>query len=103
MTQGFTHNLGDRVKDIITGQVGIVTSRSEHIFGCNRYWVEPQEIKDGKPIEGRWFDEEAIELVLAGAVKAPRYARVVVAEERQLSRAGGPTSQPPSHSGSGSR
>ncbi len=94
----FRHNLGDRVKDVISGQTGIVTSRSEHLFGCNRYWIEPQELKDGKPVEGRWLDEESIETQEAGVVKRSQYARVVVPAERAepLRRAGGPTSQPSS-------
>lgn len=100
----FQHNLGDRVKDRISGFSGIVVSRSEAIFGCNRYWVEPEQMHDGKPIDGRWFDEESIEVIQAGAVVRPTYARVVVAPVEAAApqrRAGGPSNQPASH-GSGS-
>lgn len=96
----FKHNLGDRVKDRVTSQAGIITARSEHLFGCNRYWIEPQELKDGKPVEGRWLDEESITLEVAGAIERSTYARVVVPVEQAapLRRAGGPTSQPSSAS-----
>jgi hypothetical protein len=96
----FKHNLGDRVKDYVSGMVGVITSRGEHLFGCNRYWVEPQELKDGKPVEGKWFDEESIELVEAGVIKRTEYARVAVPAVAEVPsrRAGGPTTQPSSAS-----
>lgn len=53
----FTIELGSIVKSNISGYKGMVTSRSEHINGCNRYWVMPQVDKDGKLHEGYWFDE----------------------------------------------
>jgi hypothetical protein len=94
----FRFDHGDKVKDRISGLVGIVGTRADHLFGCNRYWVEPQELKDGKPVEGRWFDEDAIEIVEAGVIKAKRYR--VYEEEPQavqpLRRAGGPADQPSS-------
>jgi hypothetical protein len=56
--------LGNKVKDNITGFVGIAVGRTTWLFGCNRIAVEPQELKDGKPIEAQWFDEQRIELVV---------------------------------------
>ncbi len=98
MQQVFRHNLGDRVRDRITGQVGIVTSRSEHLFGCARYWIEPQDLKDGKPIDGRWLDEDCIDVVEASVIK-PRFVRVMAADavsSAPLERTGGPSNQPSS-------
>ena len=93
----FTFNLGDKVRDRITGQVGIISSRTEHLFSCARYWIDPQELKDGKPVEGRWIDEDAMELVHAGAIVRKRYR---VYEEdtsvQPLRKAGGPSDQPSS-------
>ena len=53
----FTIELGVQVKSNINGRKGKVTSRSEHINGCNRYWVEPKMGKDGKSPGGAWCDE----------------------------------------------
>jgi hypothetical protein len=49
--------LGTRVKDAITGFEGIATSRAEYLYGCVRVLVEPQILKDGKPVEALWLDE----------------------------------------------
>ena len=105
MAAEFRHNLGDKVKDVVTGIVGIVISRSESLFGCNRYWLQPQEHKDGKPADGGWYDEESLEVLEAKAVKRPSYARVVVQEEtaQPLRRAGGPSSQSASTTGPSTR
>lgn len=98
MSTAFRHNLGDRVKDRISGLTGIVTSRSEHLFGCARYWVEPQELKDGKRVDGCWLDEDAIEVVEAAVIEPQQYRVVAAAREpaARLQRAGGPTDQPSS-------
>jgi hypothetical protein len=56
----FTHELGLRAKDKITGFEGIITSRCEFLTGCNRYCIQPTELKDGKPIDGIYFDEAQI-------------------------------------------
>jgi hypothetical protein len=96
MESAFRFGLGDKVKDRITGMAGIVVSRSEHLFGCERYWVEPQDMKDGKPVEGRWFDQDSLVLVKAGVI-APIRTRVAVAEKPR--KVGGPSNQPASTTG----
>jgi hypothetical protein len=55
--------LGSKVRDSITGFTGIAVSRTEHLFGCVRVSIEPQECKDGKPVDICWFDEQRVELV----------------------------------------
>jgi hypothetical protein len=52
--------LGTRVKDSITGFSGVATARTEYLYGCVRVAVEPTELKDGKPIESVWFDEQRL-------------------------------------------
>jgi hypothetical protein len=101
----FQYNLGDRAKDRISGLTGIIVSRAEHLFGCARYWIAPEDTKDGKPQEGAWLDEASVEVVKAGAVVAATY-RLVEAEEHaapRMQRAGGPSNQPASHSRGASR
>lgn len=51
-------NLGDEVKDTITGFKGIVVARTEWLNGCARVTVQPQKLKsDGTPVESQTFDE----------------------------------------------
>lgn len=59
----FKFNLGDRVKDSITGFEGIVTLRSQWLNNCNTYGVQPTELKDGTPQERQHFDEPQLSLV----------------------------------------
>lgn len=66
----FLFELGSEVKSNISGFKGIITSRSEHLNGCNRYWVAPRIDKDGKLPEGYWFDEMECQLV-----KAPKLVK----------------------------
>jgi hypothetical protein len=62
----FTHELGKKGKDKITGFAGILTARCEFLTGCNRYCIQPQELKDGKPIDSIYFDEAQIEILSDG-------------------------------------
>ena len=55
--------LGSKVKDQISGFTGIATARTEYLHGCARVVVDPQELHEGKPIDGRYFDEQQLEVV----------------------------------------
>lgn len=48
--------LGDLVKDRITGLSGIVTGKHSWLYGCERVTVQPREAKDGKPADGFCVD-----------------------------------------------
>lgn len=70
--------LGHRVRDKISGFTGVVTSFSKHLNGCDRVWISPPIDKDGKMIDGSWFDivqlevlEENVIPVQEGTVKSP--------------------------------
>lgn len=65
-----TIGLGDKAKDTITGLTGIVVARHEYLNGCVRLSVQPNEVKDGKPVESSAFDIEQMELV--EAIQQPR-------------------------------
>jgi hypothetical protein len=58
----YKFELGDEVKDIVTGFRGIVRARSEYDTGCNRYGVQSQKLENGKPADWQWFDEPALTL-----------------------------------------
>ena len=61
-------NLGDKVKDVVTGFTGIVIARTEWLVGCVRCVVQPPVDKDGKVPENQAFDEPQLELIKAKAV-----------------------------------
>jgi len=55
--------LGDRAKDSITGFQGIVTAKHEYLYGCIRFCITPEELKDGTPIEGQVFDQQQLQVI----------------------------------------
>lgn len=88
--------LGDRVKDRITGYTGIAHCMTKWINGCIRFAVQPEQLdKDGKVVEDRYFDEGQLEIVQKGVhkivefVPAIQTAVVEPKKERFLS-SGGP-------------
>jgi hypothetical protein len=54
--------LGLTVKDTITGFTGIVTGYVQYLTGCNQALVVPKVGKDGRPIDGHWYDEQRLEV-----------------------------------------
>lgn len=70
MENDFKHKLGQRAKDKITSFEGIITARVEFLTGCNRYCIQPTELKDGKPLDTIYFDEEQLEIVSDGVLAA---------------------------------
>lgn len=50
--------LGQKVRDSISGFEGIATARAEFLHGCIRIQVSPTKLQEnGQPIEGQYFDE----------------------------------------------
>jgi len=49
--------LGTIVKDLVTGLIGVAENRCEFMYGCDRYFVQPQIGKDGKVPDGLMIDE----------------------------------------------
>ncbi len=60
--------LGEKVKDTVTAFEGTATARTEYLWGCPQVRVQPEGLKDGKPIEPQWIEEPR--LTSAGAEKA---------------------------------
>jgi hypothetical protein len=75
--------LGDRVEDEITGFQGIVTGRSEYLYGSVQVHVAAEKLD--KIPDGQWFDEDRVKVVKAGAVQRRSLADA---------RAGGPLTCP---------
>ena len=68
----FKFNLGDEVKERITGYSGIVMARTQWLYNCNVYGIKSRELKDGKPLELQHFDEPSIELVATSTATPKR-------------------------------
>jgi hypothetical protein len=69
-----TVELGDRVKDRVTGFTGIVVVRSVWLNGCVRLGVQAEKHKDdGTNPDPIHFDEAQAEVVDKGAVKLATY------------------------------
>lgn len=62
-------NLGDKVKDTVTGFKGIAIGRTIWLHGCSRIMVQPEGVnKEGKIYETQSFDEPQL-VVLSKKVK----------------------------------
>lgn len=59
----FKYDLGWKAKDKVTGFIGIIVYRVEHITGCPVYGLEPGLDKDNKMQEKQSFDENRIEII----------------------------------------
>lgn len=53
----FKFELGEVLKDNVTGFKGVALARTEYFTDCNHYGLCSQTLKDGKPIEWEWLDE----------------------------------------------
>lgn len=60
--------LGSKLKDAITGFVGVATGKCDYISGCRQYLVQPPVKDSGEFQESRWFDEDRLELTPAAPV-----------------------------------
>lgn len=63
-TNGF--ELGDRVKDTITGYTGVIIGMSQWTTGCARASVQAPVDKDGKVPDSIGIDVLTLEMVKAG-------------------------------------
>ncbi len=79
-------NLGDKVRDLVTGFSGIVVGHTVWLTGCDTYVVNPQVIHEGKPVQSTTFDDHALELIEKEAVKLPD----AKAAKAQKAKVGGP-------------
>lgn len=63
-----TIQLGDRVRDRISGLEGIVIGVTEWLWQCRRPIVQPTTLTpDGKPVDSQSFDEPQLEVIEAAA------------------------------------
>jgi len=67
----FKYKLGSKVRDAVTGYVGIIVCRTQHIHQCRRYNIQTEGLSKGLPFKGVGVDEAAVELIEAPTKPAP--------------------------------
>jgi hypothetical protein len=61
--KGFKFELGQTLKDTVTGLTGVVMVRAEYSTGCVHYGLLPRTLHEGKPVDWSWLDESRLILV----------------------------------------
>lgn len=81
--------IGDRIRDKVSGFKGIATGLTEYLNGCRQFLISAEKTEnDGKKIDGIWIDEQTLKVV-DKAVFANPFPRVAAAPR---ARAGGASS-----------
>jgi hypothetical protein len=70
--QDFKFELGDEVKDRITKFKGIIRGRSQYLTGCNSYGLQSQILKENKPSDWIWIDEDLLIKIKNKKIKLDR-------------------------------
>lgn len=83
-------NMGDLVRDQISGVQGIVIGYHYWLFGCERVTVQPRESKDGKPADNFGADAAQCEVVTAACIKGYAPDTTVVDSRDVRTRPAGP-------------
>ena len=65
--------LGDRVRDKISGLQGIVVGDTKWLYGCRRITVQPEKAKDNKPVEKLNLTLDKTGVLLLNAVPGKGY------------------------------
>lgn len=68
---GWPH-LGDKVREIVTGQEGVVTGFCEYLWGCEQVLVARTD-KDEK-LDNQWYDIGRVEIVERKSLSPVSYA-----------------------------
>lgn len=89
----FKYQLGQHLRDRISGFDGVVMCRTEYLHNCARYGLTPRDVdKDGKPRDSIYFDEDQVEpmpekkakpyVAKPGATHAPTHGGPAAATQR---------------------
>ena len=55
--------LGQKVRDRVTGFEGVATSKVEYLNGCVQYCVKPRVGEDNKMVDGEYVDVQQLEVI----------------------------------------
>lgn len=68
-TVDFKYELGDTLRETVTGFKGVVMVRAEYSTGCIHYGLQSSKLKDGVMQDWYWLDASRLELVKSRKVK----------------------------------
>lgn len=80
-------SIGDRVREIITGYIGICIARTEYLFGCVRVQLQAETLHEGKPTESIHCDEGSCEVMKRAALVPTQEPKVATGGPREDTRA----------------
>ena len=64
--------LGDKVRDVVTGYEGVAVCFIRAMTGCDQFAVQSGKINaDGKLSDSVWFDRHRLEITHKGFAKVP--------------------------------
>lgn len=81
----FRFELGDKVKDTLTGLEGILTYRVEYLTGCNQYGMFTGLDDKGEIRKDHQVDENRLELIEEAHYKIP-----ITENKVEVQKPGGP-------------
>ena len=55
--------LGIKAKDTVTGFEGTITGFCKYLTGCDQFLLSPTVDKEGKHVDGKWYDVNRIKQV----------------------------------------
>ena len=86
MDRSKTVEIGDLVKDRVTGFTGIVTAYTKFLSGCDRVGVQPRDLKEGGIRMSEAFDILQLEILEKGAVIVEPKIVEIAPEEGDIRR-----------------
>ena len=84
--------LGLEGTDRITGAKGVITSISFDLFGCIQAVLTPKLQKEGKRIQGYWYDINRLKISKKRVMELPDFTKPKIAAGLK-----GPAEKPPQH------
>lgn len=63
MKNNYELNFGKQGRDRVTGFTGTIAGLCIYAYGCMQYLITPKVDKEGKLVDGNWFDVSRIEVI----------------------------------------
>jgi hypothetical protein len=86
--------LGDKVRDRISGFTGIAVGRTDWMYGCSRVVIAPQELHNGSLVDSQAFDIQQLELLEKKVIKREEVVDESIPEKKEKAGPGGPQNDP---------
>jgi len=90
-------NLGDEVKDVVTGCVGLVMAITDWMYGCKRLMVQPSDPKKKTPVDSFQVDIDQVIIITPCKVKVPKWeaAKAMAGNSKEVKKETGGGSDVP--------